>query len=39
MMLEWFETTGYTADIAANEKRFGIHALTFAEWVRAAGSK
>ena len=35
LMLEWFETTGYTADIAGNEKRFGIHALTFAEWIRA----
>jgi uncharacterized protein YbjT (DUF2867 family) len=34
-MLEWFESTGYSADIAGQEKRFGIRALTFAEWVRA----
>jgi uncharacterized protein YbjT (DUF2867 family) len=35
LMTEWFESTGYSADIAGNEKRFGIHALTLAEWVRA----
>jgi uncharacterized protein YbjT (DUF2867 family) len=34
-MLEWFESTGYTVDIPAQEKRFGIHALTFAEWIRS----
>jgi uncharacterized protein YbjT (DUF2867 family) len=34
IMTEWFEHTGYSADIAGNEKRFGIHALTFAEWIR-----
>ncbi len=33
-MVEWFESTGYSADLASQEKRFGIHALTFAEWVR-----
>jgi uncharacterized protein YbjT (DUF2867 family) len=37
-MLEWFESTGYSADIAGNEKRFGIHALTFAEWIRTQRS-
>ena len=34
LMTEWFERVGYSADIAGNEKRFGIHALTFAEWLR-----
>lgn len=34
-MIEWFESTGYSADIASQEKRFGIRALTLAEWVRA----
>src|SRR5450432_632809 len=33
-MVEWFESTGYSADIATQEKRFGIRALTLAEWVR-----
>jgi uncharacterized protein YbjT (DUF2867 family) len=33
-MNEWFESTGYSADIAAQQKRYGIHALTLAEWVR-----
>ena len=34
-MIEWFESTGYSADIATQEQRFGIRALTLAEWVRA----
>jgi uncharacterized protein YbjT (DUF2867 family) len=34
-MTEWFESTGYSADIAGLEKRFGIRPLTLAEWVRA----
>lgn len=34
-MIEWFESTGYSADIAAQEKRFGIRALTLEEWARA----
>ncbi|HVX95512.1 MAG TPA: NmrA/HSCARG family protein [Polyangia bacterium] len=38
LMLEWFEKTGYSADIAGNEKRLGIHALTFAEWIRTQRS-
>jgi uncharacterized protein YbjT (DUF2867 family) len=33
-MLEWFETTGYSADIAALEPRFGIRPLTLKEWVK-----
>ncbi len=32
-MTEWFERVGYSADIATQEHRFGIRALTFAEWV------
>jgi hypothetical protein len=34
-MTEWFESTGYSADIAGQEKRFGIRALTLEEWARA----
>ena len=34
-MIEWFESTGYSADIASQEKRFGIRALTLAEWAHA----
>ncbi len=37
LMLEWFETVGYNADIAANAKEFGIPPTTFAAW--AAGLK
>jgi uncharacterized protein YbjT (DUF2867 family) len=33
-MIEWFESTGYSADIASLEKRFGIRPLTLPEWVR-----
>ena len=33
-MIEWFESTGYSADIASLEKRFGIRPLTLLEWVR-----
>ena len=35
LMTEWFQSTGYSADIAGQEKRYGIRALTLAEWVRA----
>jgi uncharacterized protein YbjT (DUF2867 family) len=34
LMTEWFEREGYSADIGGNEKRFGIRALTFPEWLR-----
>jgi uncharacterized protein YbjT (DUF2867 family) len=34
LMTEWFEKVGYSADIAGNEKRFGIHSLSFPEWIR-----
>ncbi len=34
LMIEWFERVGYSADIATQEQRFGIRAMTFAEWVR-----
>jgi len=37
LMLEWFEKVGYSADIAANTKEFGIAPTTFAAW--AAGLK
>ncbi|HVZ73736.1 MAG TPA: NmrA/HSCARG family protein [Polyangia bacterium] len=38
-MLEWFTSTGYSADIASLEKRFGIRPLTLAEWTRGAVKK
>lgn len=34
-MNEWFESTGYSADIASQEKRYGIRALTLAQWVQS----
>ena len=34
-MNAWFESTGYSADIASQEQRYGIRALTLADWVRA----
>jgi len=34
LMLEWFDSTGYSADIASLERRFGIRPLTLAEWGR-----
>jgi len=37
-MIEWFESTGYSADIASLEKRFGIRPLTLSEWVRRGQS-
>jgi uncharacterized protein YbjT (DUF2867 family) len=35
LMTEWFERTGYSADIPALDRRFGIRPLTLAEWARA----
>jgi len=34
LMVEWFEKVGFSADIATQEQRFGIRALTLAEWAR-----
>src|SRR5258705_5063189 len=34
LMVEWVRKVRYSADIATQEKRFGIRALTLAEWVR-----
>jgi len=34
LMLEWFESTGYSVDIAGLEKRYGIKPKTFREWAR-----
>ena len=34
LMLEWFESGGYSANIGALESRFGIRPLTLREWVR-----
>lgn len=34
LMLEWFDRTGYHADIAGNERRHGIHPTRFAVWAR-----
>jgi uncharacterized protein YbjT (DUF2867 family) len=33
-MFEWFESTGFSADIPSLERRFGIRPLTLAEWAR-----
>jgi uncharacterized protein YbjT (DUF2867 family) len=35
LMLEWFESTGYSADIAGNAKTYGIAPTTFAAWAAA----
>jgi uncharacterized protein YbjT (DUF2867 family) len=32
LMLEWFEKVGYDADIAGNEKKYGIKATKLADW-------
>jgi uncharacterized protein YbjT (DUF2867 family) len=32
LMLEWFDRVGYSADIAGNEKRFGIRPTRLEEW-------
>jgi uncharacterized protein YbjT (DUF2867 family) len=37
LMLEWFERTGYNADIPGLEKEFGVKPTRFAAW--AAGQK
>jgi uncharacterized protein YbjT (DUF2867 family) len=38
-MLEWFESTGYSADIAGLEARFGIRPLTLKQWARAQAKR
>lgn len=35
LMLEWFESTGYSADIPALASRWGIRPRTFEEWLAA----
>lgn len=35
LMLEWFDRTGYDADIAGNEKKYGISCKTLDQWVKA----
>ena len=32
LMLEWFDRVGYDADIAGNEKKYGIKATKLADW-------
>ena len=32
-MLEWFDRVGYSADIPANAKEFGVRPTTLEEWV------
>ncbi len=39
LMTEWFEKVGYSAKIATQEQRFGIQALTLAEWIRTLPSR
>jgi uncharacterized protein YbjT (DUF2867 family) len=38
LMTEWFDSVGYSADIATQAQRFGIRALTLAEWSRTLPS-
>lgn len=33
-MLEWFDRTGYNADIAGLEREFGLKMLTLEAWAR-----
>jgi hypothetical protein len=35
-MFEWFESTGYNVNIAANEKKHGIKPTSFTEWAKSA---
>ncbi|MEO8564680.1 MAG: NmrA/HSCARG family protein [bacterium] len=35
IMLEWFDAVGYNADIAANEREFGVKPTRFREWAQA----
>jgi hypothetical protein len=36
LMFEWFESTGYDVNIAANEKKYGIKPTSFSEWAKSA---
>jgi uncharacterized protein YbjT (DUF2867 family) len=36
LMFEWFESTGYNVDIAANERKYGIKPTSFKEWAKSA---
>lgn len=38
LMFEWFETTGYSAEIAELESKWGIRPKNMAEWVRSQKS-
>jgi len=38
-MLEWFDSTGYDVDIAANAREYGIRPTTFEEWAAGANLK
>jgi uncharacterized protein YbjT (DUF2867 family) len=35
-MFEWFDSTGYNADITSQEKKYGIKPTSFKEWVASA---
>lgn len=37
-MLSWFDSTGYSADVASLERDWGIRPLTLKEWVRSQKS-
>lgn len=34
LMLEWFDRTGYSADIAGNQKKYGIRTQRLEEWAK-----
>lgn len=37
LMLEWFDSTGYNADISGLEREFGVTLTTFQAWARKQG--
>ena len=37
LMLEWFDRTGYDADIEGNARRYGIAPTSFRDWAKSAG--
>lgn len=36
LMFEWFDSTGYNADIAGQERKYGIKPTSFKEWAASA---
>lgn len=36
LMFEWFDSTGYNADIGSQEAKYGVHPTSFREWAKSA---